>query len=260
MNLFDGTLVASAFVMGLLGSTHCVAMCGGIASVLSGGGKLVTLETKKPKTVRGAALAYNAGRGASYATAGALAGAFGMLASKIEIVSGVQIGLRLFAGVFMVVMGLAVAGVGTKLAMMERIGAPIWKRVAPLAQKLLPARSLKASLALGALWGFMPCGLVYAALGVALGTGSAASGAIAMAAFFFGTLPSMLAIGLVAQRVSDLARSACVRRAAGVAIIVFGLVNVRTAAAFASAHANANGASADSSAAHACCPHHHPSR
>jgi sulfite exporter TauE/SafE len=118
----------------------------------------------------------------------------------------------------------------------------------------------------------MPCGLVYAALGVALGTGSATGGALAMAAFFFGTLPSMLAVGMVARRVSELAqkasraaseRRAWIRRAAGVAIVVFGLVDVTSAVALARASSSGSGSggSGDRSAeaAHACCPHHHAS-
>jgi sulfite exporter TauE/SafE len=247
------TLIVTAFFMGLLGSTHCVVMCGGIVSTLSSGltrqAPLVQLHREKPRSKSALTLAYNGGRLGSYAAAGAVAGAFGTLASRIEILSGVSIGLRLFAGIFMVALGLYLAGAWKKFAIIERIGAPVWSRIQPLAKKLLPVRTLRAALGLGALWGFMPCGLVYAALGVALGTGSADTGALAMTAFFFGTLPSLLAVSAFATFVSGIVKRPWVRRAAGITIIAFGVVNVRTAAAFASADTS------PISKEHACCAH-----
>lgn len=226
------TFIVSAFFLGLLGSTHCVAMCGGIVTLLSSSSVIkLGKEREQRRLSFTLALAYNGGRLASYASAGALAGAFGLLANRIEILSGVQIGLRFIAGVMMVCVGLYLAGVWKKLGAVEKLGAPLWSRIEPHAKRLLPVRGHGSALALGALWGFLPCGLVYAALGAALGTGSAAHGALTMAAFFLGTLPSLLAVSVFTQRLSNLVRRSWVRRAAGIGIVLFGLVNVRSAAA-----------------------------
>lgn len=219
-----GALVLSALVMGLLGSTHCVVMCGGVVSVLHGGLTQLGLEARAG--ARRLALGYNAGRIASYATAGAIAGAFGELVDHIPVLRGAELGLRLMAGLLMIGLGLYLAGAWRRFAMIERAGLPLWHRVEPLARKLLPVRSLPAALGLGALWGWMPCGLVYAALGVALGTGTASGGAAAMAAFGLGTLPMLLTMGAFASRVVAFLRVAWVRRAAGAVIVAFGLLHV----------------------------------
>jgi sulfite exporter TauE/SafE len=239
-------LLVSALAMGLLGSTHCVLMCGGVASVLSAG--LVPLG-RKPMRVASLTLAYNAGRIASYAAAGALAGAFGAAADHVEVVHGTRIGLRIVAGLFMIGVGAYLTGAWRRFGRIEEIGAPLWRRVEPIAKRLLPVRSAGAAILLGSLWGWMPCGLVYSALGIALGTGSIAGGAAAMTAFGLGTLPAMLAMGAVAARVKGFIRRARVRRAAGIAIALFGAMNVATASAQA-------GWTKPETAVHSCCAKH----
>jgi sulfite exporter TauE/SafE len=177
------------------------------------------------------ALGYNAGRVASYATGGAIAGAFGALVDRIPALRGAELGLRLGAGLLMAGLGLYLAGVWRRFAFIERAGLPLWRHLEPLARRILPVRSLTAALALGALWGWMPCGLVYAALGLALGTGSASGGALAMLAFGLGTLPTLLTMGALASRLAVFLRVAWVRRAAGVVIVGFGLFHVVAASA-----------------------------
>jgi sulfite exporter TauE/SafE len=94
----------------------------------------------------------------------------------------------------------------------------------------------------------MPCGLVYAALGVALGTGTAGGGAAAMAAFGLGTLPMLLTMGVFASSVVSFLRIVWVRRAAGAVIVAFGLLHVvATSAQIAG----------DPSRSHACCAGKH---
>lgn len=234
------TLLVSAFLMGLLGSTHCVAMCGGVAGVLHGG--LTTLGRKKPEGRMLLTGAYNGGRVLSYAVAGGLAGGVGAITERIH---GAQIGLRIFAGLLMVGVGLYLAG-WRRFAVIERVGAPIWRFIEPTARRLLPVRSPLAALGLGALWGFMPCGLVYGALGLAIGTGSALSGSATMLAFGVGTLPMLFAMSIAAEKISELARRPWVRRSAGLAVIVFGVVNLTTASAQA-------GWSISPRTEHACC-------
>jgi sulfite exporter TauE/SafE len=243
-----GALLLSAFAMGLLGSTHCVVMCGGVVGVLSGG--LVTLESgarasrlRRVKLV----LAYNAGRIASYAVAGGIAGAFGALIDRVPMLHGAALALRLVAGALMLGLGLYLAGAWQRFALLERLGVGLWRRIEPAARRLLPVRSVASALGLGALWGWMPCGLVYAALAMALGAGAPASGALAMIAFGAGTLPTLVTMGAAAARVAEAARRPWVRRVAGAAIVAFGTMHVAAASAQIADHGHMT---------HACCAGH----
>jgi sulfite exporter TauE/SafE len=217
-------LLVSALVMGLLGSTHCVVMCGGVVAMTCSA--LPLSRRARPSVQLPYVLAYNAGRIASYAMAGAAVGALGGTLASFGAVEHVQLGLRLAAGAMMVAVGLYVAGLARALTWVERAGAPVWRRIAPFAKRLVPVRSPLAALALGAMWGWLPCGLVYAALAAAVTSGSAANGAATMAAFGLGTLPMLVAMGSTAAVVARAARRQWVRMGAGVAIVAFGVVQV----------------------------------
>jgi sulfite exporter TauE/SafE len=102
------------------------------------------------------------------------------------------------------------------LAPLERIGAPLWRRLQPLAAKAMRGPSAYVA---GLLWGWLPCGLVYGALAAAAFAGSAAGGALAMAAYGLGTLPWLMAGGLAfgwLQRKTT-------RAIAGATVLAFGV-------------------------------------
>ncbi len=221
----------SALLMGFVGSTHCIAMCGGVVTVLSGG--LVQLG-RKPSDVEAhatIALALNAGRILSYSLAGAMVGGFGALLAKIPALHSAELGLRLCAGLLM--LGLYLAGGWARFASIERLGLPLWRGVEPVARRFLPARSLRGAFVLGGLWGFMPCGLVYTALALSLGNTSAFGGAMTMGAFGLGTLPTLLTLGVFASRFVGVGvtRVTWVRRLAGAVVIGFGLFHASSALA-----------------------------
>lgn len=242
-------VVASAFAMGLFGGAHCIVMCGGVVGTLCSGAPADLRE--RPLSQLRLGLGYNAGRIASYALFGAIAGGFGALLERVDAVHGMQIGLRLASGLLMLGVGLYLAGVWRKYALVERLGAPVWRLVEPLARRVLPVRSTGGALLLGALWGWMPCGLVYAALAVAVSAGTPAKGALVMAAFGLGTLPTLLALGTLAGLLAKLARRAWVRRGAGLAIAAFGIFYV------VSASAQAGFAPLGKPPAHECCTGKH---
>jgi len=217
-------LALSSLLMGLMGGTHCVVMCGGVVAMTCSALPLDrrgTLGAQVPFV-----LAFNAGRIASYGAAGALAGSFGAALASFGAVETAQLGLRLAAGAIMIAVGLHVAGFARVLRRVEQLGEPLWRLVAPLARRLVPVRSPVQALALGSLWGWMPCGLVYAALAAATTSGSGAGGAVTMAAFGLGTLPTLVAMGSAAAVARRLARARWARMAFGAAMLVFGLVQV----------------------------------
>jgi sulfite exporter TauE/SafE len=201
------------FVVGLLGGTHCVGMCGGIVGALSMGAPARWSMH----------LAYNGGRIASYAAAGALAGLLGAASMGLEGQLPVRNLLYFLANLMLVALGLYLLGVTRALAFSERAGQHLWRHVQPLTRRFLPARSMAQAFPLGLLWGWLPCGLVYSALTSALTAGSASRGALLMLAFGLGTLPNLLLAGIVLARINEFVRRPLVRTSAGLLVLAFGL-------------------------------------
>jgi uncharacterized protein len=239
-------LLVSALVMGLLGSTHCVVMCGGVVAMTCSA--LPPARRGKPLAQLPYTLAYNAGRIGSYAAAGAIVGGVGISLRTLGGVEQVTLGLRFGAGLMMIAIGFYLAGVGGALRWAEHVGEPLWKRIAPLARRLVPVRTPVQALALGLLWGWMPCGLVYAALAASLTSGSVLGGAATMAAFGCGTLPTLVAMGSAVALVARLARTRWIRAGAAFAIVCFGVVQI--------AHAEEAWAGVARTGTPACCKGH----
>ena len=201
------------FLVGLLGGTHCVGMCGGIVGALSMGSPARWSMH----------FAYNAGRIASYALAGALAGALGAASLGLDGALPIRFLLYFLANLMLVALGLYLIGVTRALAFSERFGQRLWRRIQPLTRRFLPARSVAQAFPLGLLWGWLPCGLVYSALTSALTAGSVGRGALLMLAFGLGTLPNLLLAGIVLGRVNEFVRRPAVRLGSGLLVLGFGL-------------------------------------
>ena len=209
----------AALLVGLLGGGHCVGMCGGIVAAVT-----VTLPKQQPKV--GYLLAYNLGRIASYSAAGVLAGAVGASSFFLQQVLPVEKILYALACLMLIVLGLYLAGIWHGVTQLERLGNLLWQRLQPLSKRFLPVQSLSQAFALGTLWGWVPCGLVYSVLVAALATGSPARGGLLMLAFGLGTLPTLLAMGMAAVWLKTLLQNFWVRRVSGLAVLGFGLVGL----------------------------------
>jgi len=210
-------LAAAALAAGLLGGVHCAGMCGGIVAGFAVGSRGPAL---------GRQLAFNAGRIASYAAAGAIAGWAGSLAELAGPAVAVRTALFAAANVLIVLLGLYVAGWGSLVLRLERAGSRAWRAIEPAARRLFPVDSTAKALAAGALWGWVPCGLVYTMLSLSLASGSAAGGSFVMAAFGLGTLPTLLGAGLAAQRVMAVRRIPSIRYGAAAIIVAMGVVGL----------------------------------
>lgn len=207
-------LLLSALVLGLLGGGHCIGMCGGLMGALT-----LAIPAEQRQRRLGLLLAYNLGRIASYGLAGLLIGAAGWALASGPAATA----LRLLAGLLLIAMGLYLAGWWSGLTRIEGIGRLLWRRLEPLARRLLPVRNAPRALLLGALWGWLPCGLVYSTLLWAASQGDALDSALLMLAFGLGTLPVLLATGLAAERLTALLRRRGVRIAGGLLVILFGI-------------------------------------
>lgn len=207
----------AALLAGLAGSGHCLGMCGGISAALAGGGRA-------PAWLN--ALLLSSGRLASYALAGAIAGTGGALLGRgLDLLQLGQL-LRLGFGLLLLAVGLTLALRWRGLQRIEALGARVWTRLTPALRGLLPPRGPLQALLAGALWGWLPCGLVYSMLTLALASGNPADGAWLMAGFGLGTLPAVVGAGSAAAGTLRWLRSGIGQRAAGVLLAVFGLWTV----------------------------------
>ncbi len=222
----------AVFLIGLLGGTHCIAMCGGIVSALS---MPVAPGVPGAAPARAPAwalhLAYNLGRIASYTLAGAVLGALGSIGLLLNDLLPIQMALYVLANLMLMALGLYLVGFTQTLAFTERLGQRWWARIQPYTRRFLPARHVAQALPLGLLWGFLPCGMVYSALTAALLAGSAWRGAGLMLAFGLGTLPNLMLAGLFLQRLRTVTRARAVRLISGLLVLgfgVYGLFNATT--------------------------------
>jgi len=194
-------LIPAMLSAGVASGMHCVGMCGGIVTAFDAGARpVIPIRAAQADGAVARRVAFNAGRISTYAAAGAavaLVGAAGFAAGALP---GQQ-ALGMASAVMLLLVGLPLLGLGRLLAPLETLGAPLWRRLAPLAARLLPAHTLAQAYAAGVVWGFLPCAMVYAALGAAAFAGGPAAGALAMLAFGLGTMPFLIAAGWIAARI-----------------------------------------------------------
>jgi sulfite exporter TauE/SafE len=212
----EAALPAALVALGLASGVHCAGMCGGIVTAFS-----VSNKDRTPVSPR--LLLFNCGRISSYAVGGAIAGTIGALGWYS---SGAQGALLLLANTVLIFVGLHLAGLRSPLRFLERLGVPLWRRLQPLAARLMRKPGLAAAYGAGLAWGWLPCGLVYGALTAAAFAGSPANGALAMLAFGAGTLPWLLAAGVAAARLRVWLAKKPVRLGVGGAVLGFGILGL----------------------------------
>lgn len=218
----DITLV-SAFIVGLFSSLHCLGMCGGIIGALT---------FSLPPSIREHRwqllryiFAYNFGRISSYTAAGALLGWLGDSLFNILSPDAGHLILQGIASAIMVGIGLYLADWFPRFAMVEHLGKPLWNRLQPWGQKLIPVRSPWHAWLFGLVWGWLPCGLVYSALIISGTSGNAGYGALFMLSFGLGTLPSVMTAGILTGWMARLSRLTQVKIGVGLLLIVLAIVS-----------------------------------
>ncbi|WP_428239865.1 sulfite exporter TauE/SafE family protein [Gynuella sp.] len=178
-----------AFLLGLLGAGHCVAMCGGIATALG---------LNAPGHL-GYSLLYQLGRVSSYMLIGLI---FALFASFIPQSSILY--LRLLAALLLLGMALYLSGIWNALAGLERVGKVLWSFIQPLAIRIKRPNSMAMAFAAGVTWGWLPCGMIYSALGLASLSANPFYGALTMLAFGLGTFPAMTGLTIFSQSMIQL--------------------------------------------------------
>lgn len=231
----SGLNLLPVFAVGLAGSVHCVGMCGGIVGALSATAPRRTIPIVPASSALPVATAfdgalrvvtYNAGRIGSYMLAGALAGGLANGAATLVQAARWQGLAYLLANAMLVALGLYLMNAWHGLARVEAAGNVLWRRLLPALKHLLPMDTLPKAFALGGLWGWVPCGMVYSVLLTALLSGSAAGGAAVMLAFGLGTLPLLLLLGLAGARIRQALQRPIVRTACGILVLGFGALGI----------------------------------
>lgn len=209
----EGMGYGMLFVIGLLTSVHCVAMCGGIC--LSQTVSNQTQNNSNNKNNRFASLRssllYNLGRVISYTVIGGIVGAIGSAVSFSGAMKGF---VQIFAGVFMVIMGLNMLNIFPWLRKFN----PRMPKI--FAKKIYAKRNSNLPFYVGLLNGLMPCGPLQAMQLYALSTGSPIKGAISMLLFSAGTVPLMFAFGAISSLLSKKFTSKMMKVSATLVVIL----------------------------------------
>lgn len=226
----------SLFLVGLFGGLHCAGMCGGIVSAMGIAGRHTpgrpvgaSASVARPRGNAGRLLrllAYNGGRISSYILAGAVVGGIGSSAFLMGRVLPVQQFVFVLANLTLIALGLYVSGAIRSIAPIEAAGRGLWRAVGPAAARAMRGETTRDAWIAGMLWGFVPCGMVYAGLVAALTSASAIDGALLMAAFGLGTLPNLMALGWSAGRLAGWLQNRWIKVAAGILIIAFGIMGL----------------------------------
>ena len=212
------SLIYMAFVTGLLGTGHCIGMCGGLVSALS-------LSEAGRQGGWFFHLLYNLGRISTYTFIGAVVGWLGSALAYTDRFKMVTRSLLIGSDIFVILVGLGTAGLFTWLNV-SKLDFPGPMKAMTLAvaglRRLPPAIS---ALPLGLLFGFIPCGYLYAVAITAAQSASVATGALMLFAFGLGTAPALLLFGGAAHWLSGRART-WMLRIAGLVVAGMGVINL----------------------------------
>ncbi len=218
-----------AWLAGVLGGAHCLAMCGGFVAAMSGGAKVnggAGAPLLPARVLARRQLSYNAGRITTYALLGVLGGATGSALLSAAEWLPLQRAIYVVANLFLLALAVAIAWQGAGLTGMQQVGNALLSRALPAVRPLLHADSAPARYALGLIWGLIPCALTYGVLPIAVFAGGALQGGAVMLAFGLGTLPNLLAAGWIASRAGRWLDAPATRYAAAALVAGFALVGL----------------------------------
>ncbi len=211
-----------AFMMGIFSSLHCVGMCGSIIGSLT-----LSLSPEirhNKKQLLPFIISYNAGRITSYSIAGILIGMIEMLATMPLGETHGHRFLQIISAIIISSAGFYIAGWFPRFAYIEKIGLYLWRRIEPYGRKLIPVKNLKQGFLFGMVWGWLPCGLVYAALALTATTGHVIQSGLTMLAFGLGTLPAVVGVGFMTGILTTLSRMQRFKEIVGLVMISLALL------------------------------------
>ena len=226
-------LLVAALLMGFFGSPHCLGMCGGLVTAFG-----LSMKDVSPAKRRALVATYHVGRLTSYAFLGLLAGLIGTAVLQ-PLMQGNSTP-RILLGLVLVFVGVTMLG-APFLKSLERFGMRFWQYLSPIRQKVFPLNTFPRALSAGLLWGFLPCGLVYGALLIAVVAHNPLSGAALMFVFGLGTVPMLVATHETVGWLRDKIGRFRLRQLNGAVMVLSGLAVVFIPIAMSSMHGNHGG-------------------
>lgn len=208
-------LLVAALSMGFFGSPHCLGMCGGIVTAFG-----MSMQSISPQKKQWLVLTYHLGRLISYALLGLLAGLIGTTLFAPIMHNSLP---RIILGAVLILVGMTMFGLPI-LTKLERVGMRFWQILTPLRKKVFPMDSFAKALFAGLLWGFLPCGLVYSALILAVVGHDIPTAMTMMFVFGLGTLPMLLATQTTISTLQNLIGKFRLRQLNASLLIVAGMV------------------------------------
>lgn len=194
-------------------------MCGGISTMLT-----TAISEKLANKKYYIIFAYNFGRILSYSFIGAVVAFTSSMATK-NIGVPVQL-LKTIAGFFLILLGLYLGQWLMWLNHVEQLGKKLWQYISPKTKNFIPIKNIKSAFALGALWGWLPCGLVYSTLTWALASADPVNGALIMLFFGLGTLPALLSISIGTISIKTLLINNLFRKTTAIIVILYGIYSI----------------------------------
>ncbi len=213
----DPLIFAAGLMMGLFSAPHCLAMCGGLIGAFSMGAGSTDWSSRAALVAK-----VNAGRILSYTILGLLGGLVGSLA--FESLPQAQLVMRVIAGVLLLMCGCYIGGWWLGLRHVERVVGTLLVKLTKLSQL-----SPKAGIYAGLSWGCIPCGLVYSALSIAMTQNTVIAGGLFMLSFGLGTLPVLMAVGMMSSSLTYVLKNQWVRRGCGVLMLCYGVWTIVSA-------------------------------
>lgn len=207
-------LFLAAFSMGLFGSPHCLGMCGGIVTAFG-----LSMQHVSDSKKNGLILTYHLGRLISYSLLGLIASLVGVAIFQSIMSNSAP---RIVLGSVLVLIGLSMLGLPL-FNQLEKFGMRFWQSLAPIRKKVFPIDSFGKALFAGLLWGFLPCGLVYGALMMAIAGNDIATGAALMFVFGLGTMPMLIATQKTVGMLQSSIKHFRLRQINGVIMMLSGL-------------------------------------
>jgi sulfite exporter TauE/SafE len=208
------TALLTGLLAGLFGSTHCLAMCGGIVGLL---------HSQLPQGKAGLSAGFHLGRITSYLAIAMLATLIGLLPGQLLPEAAPAI-MRIALGALIISMAIYVAAPGRFRDLAGQIAAPLTRRLMPLLSKFLPVRSLDQAIGLGLLWGLLPCGLLYSIVAAAVLLADPLATTAMVIAFGAGTVPLLLGSGLLMLKFRSAVNRRSLRWTAALLLVLTGLL------------------------------------
>lgn len=210
------SLLVSAVLMGLMGAGHCATMCGPITLAL------VTRQPERPRQP----LAAHFGRIGMYALLGATVAGVSATATTFLRNEVLQTAWLLLPNLLLLLSALYLMGFRQAYAPVENVGQRVWRQLGGARSWAAGRDGVAGDLLRGALWGMLPCGMIYSALGLAVLAAHPVDGALVMAAFGASTLPVLLALGMLSKGAVQQLQTARTRRWLGIALLMLVAWNV----------------------------------